>query len=801
MLSIDKTKTMKKIYLFLLMVLTVLFASAQTLIMEIEAETGILNGTILDSSTMASGGQFVTGFDADGDKVTITINVSTGGNYDLAIRYRSVYGDKVNDLYINGEYWSSINFAGTSDFMTANIAIVLNEGESTLEIVKSWGYVDIDKFSVYSKPMNLYNITTTLSDVQIDSNTQKLYDFIRSQYGHTIMTGETSDYYDEVVNIVGKRPLVRGFDLMTYTPMYPYKWDGSGHTFGAVDNGETDKVISWYGSTGKKGVVEIHWHWFSPSGGLPGTNTFSTAETTFDVSQAIIAGTPENLDVLRDIDAIAVQLKRISDAGIPVIWRPLHEAGGGWFWWGAKGPDPCLALWDIVRDRLTNYHGLHNLIWCWSTPEGDWYPGNEKLDILGFDSYPGAYNYTTQKAMFDEYHNLAGGAKIVAMTENGPIPELGDAIDLDARWSWFCAWNDLISTQNTTQHIIDMFNHQYALTIENCPEYQNESVNAPGYDPPSGEYSDIQLVSISSTTDGATIYFTTDGSAPTISSTIYNSPIEVTETTTIRAIAIKSGLSNSDITTGTYTIISSGFQVGGVYKLTARHSGKVMEVVDSSLENGALVQQYSDAGTDNQKWEFQDGGSGTFKLVALHSGKALDVSGSSDLEGASIVQRDLQPVSSQQWNIVSVGDGYFKIENVNSGKVLGFSSKRKNNGINVEQYDYIGEFFQQWIIELISLKSAHINKSSDEFLNEVYLNDIVRLFPNPARDIVNVDLSNFADSTVSIEVIGMNGTPYKFIQVSGGSVFNMDLSELKAGFYFIRVIDNGQRFTRKLVVE
>ena len=88
------------------------------------------------------------------------------------------------------------------------------------------------------------------------------------------------------------------------------------------------------------------------------------------------------------------------------MWRPLHEAGGGWFWWGAKGSGPAKALWDMMYDRLHNHFGLHNLIWIWSTPEADWYPGNAKVDIMGYDSYPGAYNYTPQKNMFDQLYNI-----------------------------------------------------------------------------------------------------------------------------------------------------------------------------------------------------------------------------------------------------------------------------------------------------------------------------------------------------------------------------------------------------------
>lgn len=57
-------------------------------------------------------------------------------------------------------------------------------------------------------------------------------------------------------------------------------------------------------------------------------------------------------------------------------------------------------LYQMMLERYTGYHGLNNLIWVWSTPEPDWYPGRDKVDIIGFDSYPGAYNYDCNLSMF-----------------------------------------------------------------------------------------------------------------------------------------------------------------------------------------------------------------------------------------------------------------------------------------------------------------------------------------------------------------------------------------------------------------
>ena len=90
---------------------------------------------------------------------------------------------------------------------------------------------------------------------------------------------------------------------------------------------------------------------------------------------------------MKDIDTIAVELKKLQSASVPIIFRPLHEAEGGWFWWGAKGPEPAKKLWDILYDRLTNKHKLNNLIWEWNSVATSWYPGNSKVDLVSADTY------------------------------------------------------------------------------------------------------------------------------------------------------------------------------------------------------------------------------------------------------------------------------------------------------------------------------------------------------------------------------------------------------------------------------
>src|SRR5579863_417715 len=84
--------------------------------------------------------------------------------------------------------------------------------------------------------------------------------------------------------------------------------------------------------------------------------------------------------------------------------------------------------------------------------------------------------------------------------------------------------------------------------------YTIQTAAAPSFSPAPGTYTTTQSVTLSDTTTGATIYYTTDGSTPTTSSTVYSAAIAVSSTTTIKAIATAPGLNASAVASGTYTI-------------------------------------------------------------------------------------------------------------------------------------------------------------------------------------------------------------------------------------------------------
>src|SRR5712691_11729720 len=83
---------------------------------------------------------------------------------------------------------------------------------------------------------------------------------------------------------------------------------------------------------------------------------------------------------------------------------------------------------------------------------------------------------------------------------------------------------------------------------------QQQQVATPTFSPGGGTYTGSVTVTISDATSGATIHYTTDGSTPTTSSAVYSGALTFTQTTTLKAMAAASGMTNSGVASATYTI-------------------------------------------------------------------------------------------------------------------------------------------------------------------------------------------------------------------------------------------------------
>ncbi len=174
--------------------------------------------------------------------------------------------------------------------------------------------------------------------------------------------------------------------------------------------------------------------------------------------------------VLSDIDVIAAELKKFQAAGVPVLWRPLHEAEGGWFWWGAKGPEPLKKLWRLLHARLTVKHGLHNLIWVYSSgTDPKWYPGDDVVDIVGIDQYPSDISdpltmvWETLRSQYD-------GRKMIALTEFGGVPDIARMRRFGVRWGYFASWTgDLGPRRHAREELARLYRDPLVVNREALP--------------------------------------------------------------------------------------------------------------------------------------------------------------------------------------------------------------------------------------------------------------------------------------------------------------------------------------------
>ncbi len=417
-----------------------------------EAEDGTLGGTqIANSAPGFSGNGYVTSFDSSDGSDYFRLNVDVpGGLYEMWVGYRSPFGDKGYNYRVDAQSGSGM-FEQSAGFAEDRAGIFdLGSGTNVLEINQGWGYYDVDylEFRPFTPPP-IAAVPTQLSNPQANANTQRLMNYLVSQYGQKTLAGQehnvwTNPSFPEPAYLArsgGLSPAVRGSDLVRYSP--------SRVAFGETNNNETEQSIQWAQQTG--GIVTMSWHWNAPADlinqpGMEWWRGFYTDATTFDLPGALAnpAGSDYQL-ILRDIDAIAVELQKYEDADVPVIWRPLHEAQGGWFWWGAHGPDAFKELWNLTYDRLTDHHGIDNLIWEFTSSAAlgnhlDWYPGDDVVDMIGLDIYT-----SPDSSMSGEWYDVLAhynGRKMIALSESGTLPNAELMGRFATAWSYFSPWYD-----------------------------------------------------------------------------------------------------------------------------------------------------------------------------------------------------------------------------------------------------------------------------------------------------------------------------------------------------------------------
>lgn len=345
------------------------------------------------------------------------------------------------------------------------------------------------KSSVASSSTTSSQSGLSLKPVDPDANakTQAIYDYLRSIWGSKTLSGQQDltwkdsvDMYQRVLDDTGEAPAVMGYDFMEYT----YSGNGSGRA-------QTQEAIAHWN---RGGLVTFCWHWRDPLAASNVIGEFYTEKTDFKIpvtNGALDQQSAAFIQMQADIDLIANQLKVLQDAGVTVLWRPLHEASGGWFWWGrtrTDGVSPAQAqilLWRHIYDRLVNHHDLHNLLWVWNGQSATWYPGDAYVDIVSQDIYDGKANYASQITAYNNAKNFPSQQKLVALSETSNIPDPDNIATDGAWWLWFVVWNDgdqpaglshkdnywTGEYYNTNAHKTKVYSHENVITLDKLPAF------------------------------------------------------------------------------------------------------------------------------------------------------------------------------------------------------------------------------------------------------------------------------------------------------------------------------------------
>lgn len=432
-----------------------------------------------------SGNSYVEGFEEDADACIFQVEIPEEGFYDLNFISAGMGGEKHNYVFVDEESIGTVYVEETEFTDSVIDRVYMTAGSHEIKLSKYWGWISLDCLKITdSAPIatSVYEITTPLCNPNASEEAKRLYSYLCDCYGKQILSGQTCDAgpYGKEVQVIkkttGKMPAVISMDFMDYTTSRAANGT-EGHTteyaLAAWENGH---------------IVSFHWHWTTPEKYITGDwfASFYKEHTNIDLEKIMNGQDEEGYELLmQDMDVIAQQLTILRDAHVPVLFRPLHEASGGWFWWGTGGAESYKKLYITMYEKFTNEYGLNNLIWVWNGQDADWYPGDEYVDIIGEDIYPGERVYTSQVSKYlNAATNYSDETKLVYMTENGCIFDPDLAIRDGAMWGMWSTWQGEFVAKNTAIHtlseqyteesmLIKAYEHEAVVTLDELPDLKN----------------------------------------------------------------------------------------------------------------------------------------------------------------------------------------------------------------------------------------------------------------------------------------------------------------------------------------
>jgi mannan endo-1,4-beta-mannosidase len=228
----------------------------------------------------------------------------------------------------------------------------------------------------------------------------------------------------DIKMMTGSHPGVMGWDLAGIEKGWKFNLDTVPFSW-IHDN------LIWAYQQGAFNTVSCHF--YNP---VTGKSAWDDNKTPNPTVSEIIPGGKYNDKFKASLDSVAkflLSLKLPDGSLVPVMFRPLHENDGDWFWWGKMHctPDQYKALYRFIQEYLTKVKQVHNLIFVYSpdrkfTTEEEYlerYPGDQWVDMIGFDDYWSLVGENPVQELVKRMHIVVSLAnkhnKLCALTETG----------------------------------------------------------------------------------------------------------------------------------------------------------------------------------------------------------------------------------------------------------------------------------------------------------------------------------------------------------------------------------------------
>ena len=507
-----------------------------------EAED-LTGATVVDDADY-SGGKYAKPADASG--ITFTVTVEETAVYDITTKVLIKQYDWITSkIVVNGVEAGSMlttpRNCDSSYVIAASAKMKVGENQITVGNQA----IGVDYITVERHPDPEFKISAAPVTPNASESARKVYSFLRENFGKKTISGmmisdqnfnynygdmkiippggctpaDSCKYTDEQVSWKGQTdiaefykrsghyPAIGGFDMLFAA--------GGHHEEGWFRGYTENNLLMTEDLWNMGGIPTYTWHWkvgedtvfytkdtypmngFNASGCTEGVKGTSESNTCFNYTKAfkgdkcaeIDETSQEYKDIVADVDIVSGYFKQLQEKGIAVVWRPLHEASGGWFWWGTASAECYVQLYRLVFKRMVEINKLNNLIWVWnintdpafgydySALNAAWYPGDDYVDIVAVDIYDPLNDHNSAANYYNKIVSDVGTNKMIALSENGAIPDIDSIAEDKAYWSYWMTWSQTWSGNFLEKTPTDMWKRnlddERIIALDNMPGWNN----------------------------------------------------------------------------------------------------------------------------------------------------------------------------------------------------------------------------------------------------------------------------------------------------------------------------------------